>query len=183
MYHIIITYCVNLLFFFLMIRRPPRSTLCQTLFPYTTLFRSNHRDRELVTQRLEIGQDLLAARDVDRGERLIEQQQARLREQGAPESHALALASRELTRPAREQRRQSQERHDFIEADEPWCGARAPLAVAQVAADREVRKQPRVLEYVPDAPALHRHGDAGAAVGERSEERRVGKECLTQCRS
>src|SRR5213082_3927491 len=26
--------------FFLMIRRPPRSTLCQTLFPYTTLFRS-----------------------------------------------------------------------------------------------------------------------------------------------
>src|SRR5213082_1335651 len=27
-------------FFLLMIRRPPRSTLCQTLFPYTTLFRS-----------------------------------------------------------------------------------------------------------------------------------------------
>src|SRR5213082_3806333 len=27
-------------FFFLMIQRPPRSTLCQTLFPYTTLFRS-----------------------------------------------------------------------------------------------------------------------------------------------
>src|SRR5213082_2431623 len=30
-------------FFFLMIRRPPRSTLCQTLFPYTTLFRSDER--------------------------------------------------------------------------------------------------------------------------------------------
>src|SRR5213082_4048894 len=28
------------LFFFLMMRLPPRSTLCQTLFPYTTLFRS-----------------------------------------------------------------------------------------------------------------------------------------------
>src|SRR3546814_20632006 len=28
------------LFFFLMIRRPPRSTLTYTLFPYTTLFRS-----------------------------------------------------------------------------------------------------------------------------------------------
>src|SRR6187397_911300 len=26
-------------FFFLMIRRPPRSTRCTTLFPYTTLFR------------------------------------------------------------------------------------------------------------------------------------------------
>src|SRR3546814_982454 len=29
------------LFFFLMIRRPPRSTRTDTLFPYTTLFRSN----------------------------------------------------------------------------------------------------------------------------------------------
>src|SRR3546814_17724147 len=31
-------YCC--LFFFLMIRRPPRSTRTDTLFPYTTLFRS-----------------------------------------------------------------------------------------------------------------------------------------------
>src|SRR3546814_16908993 len=31
---------VFLLFFFLMIRRPPRSTRTDTLFPYTTLFRS-----------------------------------------------------------------------------------------------------------------------------------------------
>src|SRR5216117_4342971 len=31
---------VSLFFFFLMIRRPPRSTQGRTLFPYTTLFRS-----------------------------------------------------------------------------------------------------------------------------------------------
>src|SRR3546814_13658499 len=31
------------LFFFLMIRRPPRSTRTDTLFPYTTLFRSRHQ--------------------------------------------------------------------------------------------------------------------------------------------
>src|SRR3546814_19391046 len=31
------------LFFFLMIRRPPRSTRTDTLFPYTTLFRSGGR--------------------------------------------------------------------------------------------------------------------------------------------
>src|SRR3546814_2197832 len=30
-------------FFFLMIRRPPRSTRTDTLFPYTTLFRSHER--------------------------------------------------------------------------------------------------------------------------------------------
>src|SRR3546814_7803804 len=32
-----------LFFFFLMIRRPPRSTRTDTLFPYTTLFRSGRK--------------------------------------------------------------------------------------------------------------------------------------------
>src|SRR3546814_3038320 len=35
------------LFFFLMIRRPPRSTRTDTLFPYTTLFRSRHFDGKI----------------------------------------------------------------------------------------------------------------------------------------
>src|SRR3546814_13146596 len=39
-----------LLFFFLMIRRPPRSTRTDTLFPYTTLFRSAGYDREDASQ-------------------------------------------------------------------------------------------------------------------------------------
>src|SRR3546814_5610981 len=34
-----------IVFFFLMIRRPPRSTRTDTLFPYTTLFRSLARNR------------------------------------------------------------------------------------------------------------------------------------------
>src|SRR3546814_14721299 len=37
MYSVILLVCV----FFLMIRRPPRSTRTDTLFPYTTLFRSD----------------------------------------------------------------------------------------------------------------------------------------------
>src|SRR3546814_5422810 len=36
---LILTFILNF-FFFLMIRRPPRSTRTDTLFPYTTLFRS-----------------------------------------------------------------------------------------------------------------------------------------------
>src|SRR3546814_13673396 len=35
---------VCILFFFLMIRRPPRSTRTDTLFPYTTLFRSRVKE-------------------------------------------------------------------------------------------------------------------------------------------
>src|SRR3546814_15624173 len=44
--------CVCWLFvFFLMIRRPPRSTRTDTLFPYTTLFRSQAGDRGRVLER------------------------------------------------------------------------------------------------------------------------------------
>src|SRR3546814_16645365 len=38
-------YRLFIIFFFLMIRRPPRSTRTDTLFPYTTLFRSLPHDR------------------------------------------------------------------------------------------------------------------------------------------
>src|SRR3546814_17105999 len=40
-------YLVLFIFFFLMIRRPPRTTRTDTLFPYTTLFRSDQKDDEL----------------------------------------------------------------------------------------------------------------------------------------
>src|SRR3546814_5039074 len=40
--------CLSLIFlFFLMIRRPPRSTRTDTLFPYTTLFRSRLADHRI----------------------------------------------------------------------------------------------------------------------------------------
>src|SRR3546814_14125766 len=43
-------------FFFLMIRRPPRSTRTDTLFPYTTLFRSTiKRGSETVHLSIKIG--------------------------------------------------------------------------------------------------------------------------------
>src|SRR3546814_13710372 len=43
-------------FFFLMIRRPPRSTRTDTLFPYTTLFRSQQRENVGFERGLEFGQ-------------------------------------------------------------------------------------------------------------------------------
>src|SRR3546814_20029062 len=43
-YSFVVPYCLyHCFFFFLMIRRPPRSTRTDTLFPYTTLFRSAPR--------------------------------------------------------------------------------------------------------------------------------------------
>src|SRR3546814_14729048 len=42
--------------FFLMIRRPPRSTRTDTLFPYTTLFRSSRDDHHPVQPGHGVGQ-------------------------------------------------------------------------------------------------------------------------------
>src|SRR3546814_5055609 len=57
------TYCVW--FFFLMIRRPPRSTRTDTLFPSTTLFRSDrHQLADPVTHRRQCRHRL---RDPGRG--------------------------------------------------------------------------------------------------------------------
>src|SRR3546814_15702233 len=41
-----VRFIIFVFFFFLMIRRPPRSTRTDTLFPYTTLFRSGGADPE-----------------------------------------------------------------------------------------------------------------------------------------
>src|SRR3546814_20279814 len=60
------TFC---LFFFLMLRRPPRSTRTDTLFPYTTLFRSEqliyvtvNREHNLIIVRTS---DLEVLRDIE----------------------------------------------------------------------------------------------------------------------
>src|SRR3546814_13558156 len=45
---------VSIVFFFLMIRRPPRSTRTDTLFSYTTLFRSYDLDLDALAGRVEI---------------------------------------------------------------------------------------------------------------------------------
>src|SRR3546814_5175689 len=42
-----VNFYIRHFFFFLMIRRPPRSTRTDTLFPYTTLFRSSEPGRDL----------------------------------------------------------------------------------------------------------------------------------------
>src|SRR3546814_3030754 len=55
---------MRVFFFFLMIRRPPRSTRTYTRFPYTTPFRSHGSEHEVVSARIPVlnpagGQDIL----------------------------------------------------------------------------------------------------------------------------
>src|SRR3546814_13348149 len=55
-------FVVAIYFFFLMIRRPPRSTRTDTLFPYTTLFRSFRSvPQSIDTQRRRLCKDRYSA--------------------------------------------------------------------------------------------------------------------------
>ncbi len=53
-----------------------------------------------------------------------------------------------------------------IEPDRAFCDARAPLAIAQIALDIEVREQPRILEHIAGPAPLHRHVDAALGIEE-----------------
>src|SRR5579885_1720937 len=63
----------------------------------------NHRQLRIVAQPLEVRKDLRLARGVERGERLVEQQQPRPHQERAADRDALTLAAGELARPTVEQ--------------------------------------------------------------------------------
>src|SRR3546814_16947948 len=102
-----------------MLRRPPRSTRTDTLFPYTTLFRSHE----------------IFSANLDRLDDLQSQHEAA--------KEALTAASESLT---------------------------AITADREQLADQLEAGRTKVVE-------------AKAALDKRSEERRVGKECVSTCRS
>src|SRR3546814_12442464 len=113
-----------------MIRRPPRSTRTDTLFPYTTLFRSVAVDLEQLAGHLDVGEVLAEA-----GQVLPVDGAAVAVEQAGPGEHVAAGA------------------------DRPDVGA-AAVGLTQ--------------------PARKAAGIDGVHLGAaRSEERRVGKECVS----
>src|SRR3546814_1140234 len=82
---------LRVLFFFLMIRRPPRSTRTDTLFPYTTLFRSvDHRLGVDLLRQGKLHQDA-----VHRGVavELVDERQQRRLAGGRSEEHTSELQS------------------------------------------------------------------------------------------
>src|SRR3546814_11295623 len=132
-----------------MLRRPPRSTRTDTLFPYTTLFRSHG------------GGDHPPVEDY--GEGLADILLRRAREAAAARA---------------------------VEAEVD--GGRAILVLADAGVDQLVAGHHRAALHRDHAqPARivgigqHLAADRGAALGHvlRSEERRVGKECVSTCRS
>src|SRR3546814_15207020 len=119
-----------------MIRRPPRSTRTDTLFPYTTLFRSL----------FQIDPAPYEAR-VQQAEAELDRARAQLREMQRQWKRASQLYEKKAVSESRRDQAQSA----------------VEIAKADVANAEAVLRKARI--------------DLG-----RSEERRVGKECVSTCR-
>src|SRR3546814_15047572 len=120
-----------------MIRRPPRSTRTDTLFPYTTLFRSKY-----TAEQTRLSAD--RADDADGTLKFVE-----------------TLFGRSCTRP---------------QCARPETGEKRNGDLAKIGGGIDIA--------VPTDRRIREAGDIGAAPGDlRSEERRVGKECVSTCRS
>src|SRR3546814_12615392 len=153
----------SLFFFFLKIRPPPRSTRTDTLFPYTTLFRSPGRSQEMLVSSLVV----FSARFWrGRGWRPGGARRSSRRRHGRRSGRRRSGPDAEL-RHAR--LRQSQFRS---------AGARARLLP---------RKRPHQLRRHPHRPRSQRtpwlHDPEGQChwLQSRSEERSVGKEWVSTC--
>src|SRR3546814_12371465 len=121
-YYVMLSLSRMVYLFFLMIRRPPRSTRTDTLFPYTTLFRSGE-----------------AVRPVDRQSGIVG----------------------DVTR---------------------YAACRPSIAKLE-RAGRDRGSAGMVVVACQSQRARARLGESPRARYQRSEERRVGKECVSTCRS
>src|SRR3546814_7100920 len=166
---------------FLMIRRPPRSTRSDTLFPYTTLFRSqavhdghNLFDRHVRRFRCRIGYR----------HTVITQAKGRVGGQRLPDTigqeihpvlgHALIDAARRIARkiPARETLRYARA-HPLVELEAAWRGDRFRQELAEDLARALVRAYERRTlddETTRRAVVDDARFCVEAAIGERSEE-------------
>jgi len=124
------------------------------------------RYREGFAQPFDQGENFAPARIVDRAQRLVQQQRAGIAQQRAADLDPLLLAARKAPRPPREQRPDAEQRDDFVETDEAVGSRREAFAVAKIGGDAHVRKQPRLLEHVAEAPQPRRHVDSRRGIEE-----------------
>src|SRR3546814_11914855 len=131
----LLVYCI----FFLMIRRPPRSTRTDTLFPYTTLFRSQELRTSQATVRFVLSQ-------MDRATPFLTSILAQSAQSDADDSTALLQQAYELTRYAAAPFYSSPEKretHGDVDRIQPtteewWKGLREQIEALQPALKKKL---------------------------------------------
>ena len=123
---------------------------------------------DLVAQPLDVVDDLRLAGHVERGQRLVHQEELGLRHERAAERHPLTLAAREGAGPALQQRLQAEQRHDPLERRITPVARREAVPVEQVAAHAEVGEEAAVLKHVADPAAFRLEVDPGLRIEEHT---------------
>src|SRR3546814_17954004 len=151
-----------------MLRRPTRSTRTYTLFPYTTLFRSYGGDSIIVTEIMKRISDVLAlpfaptvffeARHLEELADILYRRYHRSIERHPPENRSAGTSTVAIAADA------SQDGHRVEASD-----AAAAIGGSEIAAEAK--------------PWIDRVKEIAASASRRSEERRVGKGCVSKCRS
>ena len=123
------------------------------------------QDRQpgMIAQAFQIGKDLVLAGLVQGRQRLVHQQQPGMGQDRPAKRDALALAPRQRGGAAGQQRTDAQHFGHAVQVGLPPAACE-PVAVQQVLPDRQVRKQPCILEDIADAAPVRRQEDALAAV-------------------
>ena len=109
------------------------------------------RQREPGQQLLQLDPHARLGVGVERGQRLVQKQDAGLPRERARERHALSLAARELTRPRLRQVRDPEALEELINS--------VAAAVGDVGPHAEVREERVVLEDEPDSPLVRLEAD------------------------
>ena len=122
------------------------------------------RNMQFVAKRLDERQDLELALGVERGERLVHQQDLGRSEQRPADGHPLPFAAREPRRLALEQMLDAERLDHPAEGNLPRGLRREPAAEQEISPDAEMREELGVLENEPDPAAIGRHEDRGLRV-------------------
>src|SRR5437764_2508973 len=102
----------------------------------------------------ELPPQMLSGRSVERGQRLVEQEQTRPADQRARKRDALLLSSGQLARIALPEIGQSEQRRDLLDAPPPLRSRDLAQAVADVLGYTQMREEGVILEQVADPAAL-----------------------------
>ncbi len=125
-----------------------------------------HRQRRFAQPGHQPGENPAAARDVDGGQRFVEQQERRTGQQRAGKRDALTLPSRQAGNLAIDQRLHFQHVEHGVQAALRRALERA--AIEHVLANRQVREERRVLRRIADAAVSRRNPRARGRVHEHA---------------
>ena len=115
-----------------------------------------NRNPMLVVPGAQVVQNLRFGHRIERGQRLIQQQHARIRDQRARQRRPLPLASRNLVRTPPSQLKDSKQMQDFSAARLALRFAKSLQAVLHVLRNRHVRKQRQRLQQISNGATVGR---------------------------